>query len=395
MTARASTRAIVALVALPLGLFAVTIVGVVVAISGAGLGCHGSTPSRTGAADEIPAARLRIYRAAAQRFDIDWAFLASIGAQECHHGSCAGDNGSGCAGPMQIAVRRGSPCSPGSGPTLWERFGVDGDHDGRTDPDDPADAVFTAARILREVEHAPPTGGTYDQYHRAACGYYGACGDATADYADQVMARAVAYGFGEAQADASGGGCGSGPAAALPASGDQPANVERDRSPGGLELLPAVVTNDVSIKCDRRMVADVVWIAHRFRVRVTACFAIHATGGEHPLGAAVDVVPATGRSWTRTTERLARALGWKRSCAASGVAPACARSPFRFIGYDGYPGHGDPSHCRCDGAAHLHLSWLTSASDGQPQHAQRGAYFAPDWIDVFTNTTTNSTEDQP
>lgn len=157
MTARTSTRAIVALIALPLGLFTVTIVGAVVAISGTGLGCHaGSDPSPSGAASEIPATRLRIYRAAAQRFDIDWAFLASIGAQECHHGSCAGDNGSGCAGPMQIAVRRGSPCSPGDGPTLWERFGVDADHDGRTDPDDPADAVFTAARILRDVEHAPP-----------------------------------------------------------------------------------------------------------------------------------------------------------------------------------------------------------------------------------------------
>lgn len=394
MTIRTQTRAIVALVALPLGLFTVTIVGVVVAISGAGLGCHASsptTPGTQGAAKEIPVARLRIYRAAAQRFDIDWAFLASIGAQECHHGTCAGDNGSGCTGPMQIAVRRNSPCSPGDGPTLWDRYGVDADHDGHTDPDDPADAIYTAARILRQAEHAPPAGGSYKDYYNAACGYYGACGDATADYADQVMARAVTYGFGrDAQPDS--GGCADGPAPALPETGDAPGGVQRDRSPGGLAPLPATVASGAPIRCDRRIVADVVWIARRFRVRITACFAIHATGGEHPLGAAVDLVPDAGRSWQQTTERLARTMGWRRSCAASGVAPTCARAPFRFIGYDGYSGHGDPAHCGCGGNAHLHLSWLTSASDGQPQHAQRGAYFAPAWIDVFTNTTNNSKE---
>ena len=113
--------------------------------------------------------------------------------------------------------------------------------------------------------------------------------------------------------------------------------LHRDRSPGGLAPLPDVITAGAHIDCDRRIVADVVWIAHRFRVRVTACYAIHATGGEHPLGAAVDLVPDPGRSWQHTTERLARALGWKRACAASGVAPACARPPFRFVGYDGYP----------------------------------------------------------
>ena len=44
--------------------------------------------------------------------------------------------------------------------------------------------------------------------------------------------------------------------------------------------------------------------------------------------------------------RLARAIGWKPSCAASGVAPACARAPFRFVGYNGYPDHGDPASTR-------------------------------------------------
>src|SRR5256885_813628 len=96
----------------------VAALGAVLAITGADFACHatagpGSQASASETArEEIPAARLALYRAAGERVDLDWAFLAAIGAQECHHGRCAGDNGHGCAGPMQIAVRRRSPCSP-------------------------------------------------------------------------------------------------------------------------------------------------------------------------------------------------------------------------------------------------------------------------------------------
>ena len=101
---------------------------------------------------------------------------------------------------MQIAMRRHSPCSPGGGPTLWERYRRDGDGDGRRDPFDFADSVDTAAVILRQAKDAPPTGGDTADYRRAACAYYGACADAAVAYADEVMARAVAYGFHGGQA---------------------------------------------------------------------------------------------------------------------------------------------------------------------------------------------------
>jgi hypothetical protein len=377
-------RKVLTVVGVVVALLGVAVLGIVMAITGAGFGCtsaSASSASGAGAASsEIPPRRLRLYQAAGRRFDVDWAFLASIGAQECHHGTCAGDNGSGCAGPMQIAVRRGSPCSPGSGETLWERYGVDADHDGIADPDDPADAIFTAARILRQAKHAPPTGGSYKDYYNAACAYYGACGDATADYADQVMARAVTYGFGGDQPQGAGG-CGG--TDLQPAGDGGLGPVVRDRSPGGLAALPITITAGAAIECDRRIRDDVLWLARRYRVTVTACFAIHASGGEHPLGAAVDLVPNPGESWSSSTERLARAVGWRRSCAASGVAPACARPPFRFVGYDGYPGHGDPAHCACGDNAHLHLSWLTSASAGEPQNAARTAYFSATWVDTL------------
>ena len=313
-------RKVLAAAAITVAVPIVALLGMIMAITGAGFGCTSAaaapSPSTGAASPVIPKGRVRLYQAAGRRFDIDWAFLASIGAQECHHGSCAGDNGSGCAGPMQIAVRRGSPCSPGSGETLWERYGVDADHDGDTDPDDPADAIFTAARILREAKHAPPAGGSYKDYYKAACGYYGACGDSTAHYADEVMDRAVAYGFGNDQPETSGG-CGG--ASLQPAGNGTLDPVVRDRSPGGLTGLPIAITGGAQIDCDRRIRTDVIRLARRYRVRVTACSAIHSTGGEHPLGAAVDLVPATGMTWPASTERLARAVGWKRSCAASGT----------------------------------------------------------------------------
>jgi hypothetical protein len=173
-------------------------VGVLVLLGGGGdCPAPGPTPTEQ-ARNSIPASALAIYQQASRRHDIDWAFLASIGAQECDHGRCAGArsiNPSGCGGPMQIAMRRRSPCSPGAGPTLWDRYQQDGDGDGRRDPFGLADSVNTAAVILRRAKGAPPTGGSATAYRRAACAYYGACADAAVAYADEVMARAVRYGL--------------------------------------------------------------------------------------------------------------------------------------------------------------------------------------------------------
>jgi len=201
MSPRRSARSLGAIIGLAAcSAVAVSVLATVMAVLGSELGCLGGAvapaqPTTRVAAQEISPSRLKLYRAAGVRFDIAWTFVASIGTQECGSGDCAGDNGSGCAGPMQIAAVRESPCSPGSGPTLWERFGIDADGDGKADVNDPADAIFAAARIMRVVMHAPPAGGSYAGYRQAACNYYGACGDGVAAYADEVMARAVSYGF--------------------------------------------------------------------------------------------------------------------------------------------------------------------------------------------------------
>ena len=188
------------------GLLFVVILAVATAVLGASLpGCQGETsgagpvsgpPPSAYALQSIPPERLSLYERAGARFDVDWSFLASIGTQECGTtGLCAGTNSAGCAGPMQIAYVRGSACSPGAGPTLWERYAVNADPHHPLSVNDLADAIFTAARFLRADMGAPPIGGTFSEYRQAACNYYGACSEGTVAYAEEVMARAVQYGF--------------------------------------------------------------------------------------------------------------------------------------------------------------------------------------------------------
>ena len=193
--------------------FAALSVAAIMALFGASVSCLGGTsgalaagPTPRGkAAQEIPASRLRWFVAAGRRFDVSWSFLASIGVQECGTDGHCGVASSGCAGVMEIAYVRGSACSPDpSAPTLWERFGVDADGNGPS-IFDPADAIFTAARIFHDELGAPPVGGAYQGYYQAACHYYGACADGIVDYAHEVMARAIEFGFGQKTAVGDGG----------------------------------------------------------------------------------------------------------------------------------------------------------------------------------------------
>lgn len=143
------------------------------------------------ATDEIPKKAAEMYYAIAKKENIDVAFLASIGAQECNHGRCPtlnAVNGSGCVGWMQLGV--GGRCGH-----FWDSNKCDGNDDGKTDVLNPWDNICAAARGLRKEKSAPPAGGSEAKYRQAACDYYGACADGVANYADEVMARAKAYGF--------------------------------------------------------------------------------------------------------------------------------------------------------------------------------------------------------
>jgi hypothetical protein len=135
---------------------------------------------------EIPRRYIAFYEAAGARFRVSPFFLAAIGWIESRQGRDPAAfvvNPSGCVGPMELGV--GGACGDFVG-----HYGIDADRDGRIDPTNPADAIFTAANGLRQGGLPPLDHTTLDDYRRAACGYYGAC----AGYADAVLERARAYG---------------------------------------------------------------------------------------------------------------------------------------------------------------------------------------------------------
>ena len=106
--------------------------------------------------------------------------LAGIGAVETNHGrSTAAGVRSGvntfgcCAGPMQFSII--------GTPSTWERYGVDGNHDGRLSPYEPADAIPAAARYLR-------AGGAPADYRAALFAYNHADW-----YVAEVLAKAATF----------------------------------------------------------------------------------------------------------------------------------------------------------------------------------------------------------
>lgn len=87
----------------------------------------------------IPVTFEKAYRSAATTCPgLAWTLLAAVGQVESGHGRNNGPSSSGAVGPMQFM------------PRTFEAYAVDGDHDGRLDPWDVEDAVFTAARYLCE-----------------------------------------------------------------------------------------------------------------------------------------------------------------------------------------------------------------------------------------------------
>jgi hypothetical protein len=104
-------------------------------------------------------------------------------------------------------------------------------------------------------------------------------------------------------------------------------------------------------RIDRRLLRDIAWMAARFKIEISDGYSlspVHQRTGEHPRGLALDIVPGPLGTWA-DVGRLARwAEPWQN-------AP---RAPFRWVGYNGDRGHGDPAHCRRPRCwAHLHLSW--------------------------------------
>jgi hypothetical protein len=112
-------------------------------------------------------------------------------------------------------------------------------------------------------------------------------------------------------------------------------------------------------RVDVRLLTDLQYLEQRYKVFVTDGLSddpVHAAGGEHPIGLALDLVPntAVGGTWRDIT-----ALAKFAEPVQNQPVP-----PFRWVGYNGDEGHGRGNH--------LHLSW--SHSDTKAGHPARSVY---------------------
>jgi cell wall-associated NlpC family hydrolase len=77
-----------------------------------------------------------IWQAAGSAYGIPWEVLGAINKVETNFGQNLGPSSAGAVGWMQFM------------PSTWARWGIDANGDGVADPDNPTDAIFSAARYL-------------------------------------------------------------------------------------------------------------------------------------------------------------------------------------------------------------------------------------------------------
>jgi murein DD-endopeptidase MepM/ murein hydrolase activator NlpD len=93
--------------------------------------------SLVGGLDQPPKYLVKIYKAAGRRYHVPWQILAAINAIETDYGRNLSVSSAGAVGWMQFM------------PETWLAYGVSADGNGRPNPYDPRDAIFSAARYLR------------------------------------------------------------------------------------------------------------------------------------------------------------------------------------------------------------------------------------------------------
>ena len=112
--------------------------------------------------------------------------------------------------------------------------------------------------------------------------------------------------------------------------------------------MPASIPHDEGDEIDKRLRGNLLYLSRRFGTFYVAdgyAGKPHKKYGEHPLGLAVDVVPANwdGRGCDGSWRQITRIARWAEP---SGNQP---RAPFRWVGYN---------RDRTTAAAIiLHLSW--------------------------------------
>ena len=89
---------------------------------------------------KIPPFLLPIYQAAGIEYGIRWEILAAINEIETNYGRNLNVSSAGALGWMQFM------------PSTWDTYGTDANGDGKKDPYNPVDAIFSAARYLKAAD---------------------------------------------------------------------------------------------------------------------------------------------------------------------------------------------------------------------------------------------------
>jgi cell wall-associated NlpC family hydrolase len=110
-----------------------------------------------------------IWQAAGSTYGIPWEVLAAINKVETNFGQNLGPSSAGAIGWMQFM------------PSTWARWGLDANGDGVADPNNPTDAIFSAARYLT---------GCGGQSNIAAAVY---CYNHATWYVNEVLGLAAMY----------------------------------------------------------------------------------------------------------------------------------------------------------------------------------------------------------
>jgi hypothetical protein len=247
------------------GLYYMLLIGIYGSLFGLRPLQGGYDPSKVALA-EIPAEYLQLYQRAGERYGIDPWILAAIGAIETRHGTStapgvrSGVNRYGCcAGPMQFSLV-GSP-------STWDRYGVDGNRDGRRSPYDPEDAILAAARYLR-------ASGAPADYPRAIFAYNHADW-----YVAEVLAQAELY---------------RGAAISPAGSPGETASIGELLANRRIILTPGQRVDLRAGGIDERLLATLAWIGRRHSVVITSLRADHYPGTNHERGRAIDIGAVDG-----------------------------------------------------------------------------------------------------
>jgi hypothetical protein len=106
-------------------------------------------------------------------------------------------------------------------------------------------------------------------------------------------------------------------------------------------------------KIDKRLRPDIRWMKRKYKIFITDGYARsgHSPNGEHPIGLALDIIPARDGGWG-LIDKLAERFEPRQNS---------VRPPMRWVGYDGDYNHGRGHHL------HLSYSWSDpNRQNGKP-----------------------------